>query len=531
MSQPPVRLEALRAGGADWHGMAVAPGTPLDAALARLGLPLEVRCGGRGSCGSCRVELVAGSLVARDGSTVVAPAELRACRHHLPTTGPVRIRVPVASQRVQSGSAVGAYALRAADPPAIAANEGLGIALDVGTTTVVALLIDRSTGAILERAGLDNAQAQHADDVLARIDRCSRDPAALGRLQQAVCAQTLSPLIVTLLAGREPQQVCAVSVAANTTMLHLLAGIDPSSMGVAPFTPSFLDRRSVRAQALGLPLPPATPVELLPGAAAFVGADIVAGILVTGMDLPGEPELLVDVGTNGEIVLRHAGGLLACATAAGPAFEGAGLRCGTRARPGAISHLRCREAPFAVELEHLSAAADAPCPGLCGSGCIDLLAEGRRSGLLTAMGRFAADHPAVRGDPEERQLPLADGVVCTEADIAALLQAKAAIAAGISTVLARAGLGADELAAIHLAGGFGLHLDPANAVACGLLPGCDPARIAVVGNAALAGARRALIDPSAGKRLDALAAAVEVITLNTEPGFELCYIEQMMLPG
>ena len=266
-----------------------------------------------------------------------------------------------------------------------------------------------------------------------------------------------------------------------------------------------------------------------------------AGIHATGMTYDEMPALLVDVGTNGEIVLQAGGKLLACATAAGPAFEGRGLRCGTRARDGAVGGIRMAADPWILTTEIVGGVAAGKADGICGSAYVDFLATGRQCGLLTAAGRFAdaawlALPGAARVETDgERAVRVAgpDGaaaVVVSEVDVAVLLQAKAAIAAGIETLLAAAGIRASDVGRVCLAGGFGMHLDIPHAIAMGLLPGFHASQIEVVGNTSLAGAVLAALDRSAIPEMEEIRAATVVLELNLQPGFEDCYIDNLLLP-
>ena len=298
-----------------------------------------------------------------------------------------------------------------------------------------------------------------------------------------------------------------VTVAGNTTMLHLLVGEDPTPLGIAPFTPGFIASRKVLAGDIKLVadgLAPETSIQLLPGFSAYVGADITAGVFASGMVFDERPSLLVDIGTNGEIVLQSGGQLTACATAAGPAFEGCGLRCGTRARDGAVSDIHLRLNPFALETEVIGNVPPAQVNGICGSAYVDFLAVARSCGLLSTNGRI--DLPAWEKLPEQnrfihegrRAFRLAtnngkDDLRISEVDVALLLQAKAAIGAGIEILLETAGIRAADVGRVYLAGGFGMHLNVAHAIAIGLLPGFREEQVRVVGNTALAGALLALV--------------------------------------
>jgi uncharacterized 2Fe-2S/4Fe-4S cluster protein (DUF4445 family) len=421
-----------------------------------------------------------------------------------------------------------------------------GLAVDVGTTTVVVLLVDLSTGEIANTASALNGQVRLGDNVLTRIQHCANDKAMVSRLQRAVVAMTLRPLMEQLLreTGVSAEQIASIVIAGNTTMLHLLAGVDPTSMGMAPFTPQFLEHRVLRANALPLrrradgehaPWMCDPAVHLLPGCAAYVGADVIAGVLSTGMVYQQETCLLVDVGTNGEIVLKHGDQMLGCATAAGPAFEGSGLGCGMRAGRGAISHIRLEDDLLHPQIEVIG---DVEPIGLCGTAYVDFLAQARRAGLIALNGRFtpeAISHPRVRRGEHGREYTLAtspDGkpIYISELDVSRLLQAKGAIAAGIICLLRRVGMTSADVRTLYLAGGFGFHMHVDNVIRCGLLPSFRPDQIRLVGNTSLAGAYLALLDSSALAEIKAISTKVETVELNLDPNFESCYIDQLVAP-
>lgn len=514
--------------------------------LAAHGFPLNTRCGQRGLCRGCEVVLCEGSVML-EGNRIQAPATLRACRTRL--DGPVTLGLPSRS-RIEHKPQVGEtfeIAVPCGHDPLFPTNgiRDTGFAVDIGTTTVVVLLVDLTTGETLSRAGGFNGQIRFGDNVLTRID-AARTPEAIAAMKSAIVGETLAPLMLDACqrAGRGPERIAGGSIAGNTTMLHLLIGEDPTSLGIAPFTARFLAGRRISTGELGLTvenLQADTPIQLLPGIGAYIGADITAGIYATGMVFDTEPSLLVDIGTNGEIVLQSGGGLTACATAAGPAFEGCGLRGGTRAREGAVSDLQLCLAPFAVTAETIGNIPLGKASGICGSAYIDFLASARNCGLLTPTGRFAAvaweaipaGHRCT--DDDERALRLAGtghpGEPCvSEVDVAVLLQAKAAIGAGIETLLQTAGIRANEIKHVYLAGGFGMHLNVPNAIAIGLLPEFCPDQVRVVGNTSLAGALLALIDRTTLDEMESIRERVDVIELNLAEGFEDRYIEHLMLP-
>ncbi|MCX7801206.1 MAG: ASKHA domain-containing protein [Fimbriimonadales bacterium] len=508
-------------------------GQTLSAFLRRENRPLNTRCGEKGLCDACRVE-----LLRPDGTW----ESVRACQLPLDGSRDLRVRVPQRSLLAYEPQVLEGYRVNvpvAHDP---IRGTGLGVAVDVGTTTVVVQIVDFESGQALARASMFNRQMHFGDDVLTRINLCGMDGAMLAQMQRAVAHDTIRPLVLQALeeCGRALSEVGAYAFAGNTTMLHLLAREDPSPMGVAPFTPRFLGHRVLRAEDLGLE-PRNAEAHLLPGAAAYVGADLTGGVFASGLVYDEGPSLLVDVGTNGEIVFRHGDRLLGCATAAGPAFEGSGLTNGVRAGVGAISHLRLKDGTFEPELELIEPEKFSKPLGLCGSAYVDFLAEGRRTGLLGPNGRWAPESLAAAAG---RMVPTADygpafrvaqglgrsDIVVSLPDVASLLQAKAAIAAGILTLLDRTGVEPAQVRTLYLAGGFGMHLNLENAVRCGLLPGFRPEQVQLVGNTSLAGAHLALVDSSVLAELARIGSGMEVVELNLDPLFEDRYIDQLRLP-
>ncbi len=511
--------------------------------LSRHGHPLNTRCGGRGLCGGCEVGLRAGGLRHLTSGAAVAPApgdKLRACQ--LRPDGAAEITVPARSMLKHEPSIVAEFKINvpwARDP--LDPTARFGAAVDVGTTTVALLLADLATGKVVGEASAFNAQIRFGEDVLTRIQRCDQSPAAVQQMQRAVAVETIQPLLEAACtqAGVAAADVGVMTVAANTTMQHLLAGVDPGPLGVHPFKPVFLEHRIYAPAELGLAFGGSgAKVHLLPGPAAYVGADLAAGVIATGLLYDEGPVLLVDVGTNGEIIAKVGDRLVGCATAAGPAFEGAGLTNGTRGVKGAIERIRLQGDPYAVELGVIGG--EARPIGICGSAYVDFLWEGRRRGLLQQNGRFAPDFvvragAAVQADEYGQKLQLhargASGPVwISEVDISRLLQAKAAIAAGINTLLSLLGVAAADVKTLYLAGGFGLHLSLEHAIGCGLLPGFTPAQIQVVGNTSLGGAFLALNDRSLLAEMQSACTRLESIELNLQPGFEDAYIDELMLP-
>jgi uncharacterized 2Fe-2S/4Fe-4S cluster protein (DUF4445 family) len=510
------------------------------------GVLLNTRCGRQGICDGCEVELLGGMVTDLDSGCPLtagtAPVRFRACRSQFVPAGGVAIRVPLRSLAVHAPVATAEFRIRIPFSHQPLFDGQLAASIDVGTTSVTVAVFDLADGAILATMSAPNAQSHWGQDVLSRIACCQRDPRAVAALQEAVCTKTIVPLIEQCLdeCGAGSRGLAGATVAGNAVMLHLLAGEDPTPLGRAPFETVFTCHRLLEAGAIGLAGPGLAgdrPIHLLPSASAYVGADVVAGAIATGLAYGEGPSMLLDLGTNGEIILKHGRQTLACATAAGPAFEGMGLTCGMTASRGAISRARVEAATASIETDVIGG--EAP-RGICGSAYIDLLAEGRRMGLLDCLGRFQFDDAAalrplqgyfngemtirVSGDVEQKP------IVLTEGDIAALLQAKAAVAAGALTLLARSGIDAGDVRAAFVAGAFGTQLDAEHAVDIGLLPAGFRGRVEAVGNTSLAGAYTVALDRQILDDAERYANEVEVVELNFDNLFEARFVDQLLLP-
>ncbi|HCD31414.1 MAG TPA: hypothetical protein DER01_03340 [Phycisphaerales bacterium] len=520
----------------------------LSELLRHHGMPLNTRCGERGICDGCMVELHEGALQHQDsGKRVEAnhqPILLKACEHTIvdDSKESVSIHVPRRSTTAYKPSILDSCRINVpfAHQPIckVTAQHYLGLAVDIGTTTVAMQLVDLRDGQVLGRASAFNLQMHMGDDVLTRINLCSTDSGNIKVMQHKLVIETFEPLIAELLekTGVCHQHIAVMTAAGNATMLHLLAGVDPSSMGFIPFTPQFLEHKQCDWQSVGLFWDDAwgesPALHLLPGASAYVGADLVAGLLASGLCYDDGPSLLVDVGTNGEIIFKHGDTLLGCATAAGPAFEGAGLKAGIRAGDGAVSHISITTDPIHFDMQVIG---DVDPIGLCGSAYIDLLGRGRKSGVIDARGHFDIARFAelskriCKDDGRSLSLHLGHDLYVSEAEIARILQAKAAIAAGILTLLDKAHIKASDIKRLYLAGGFGMHVDLQSAIDSGLLPGFTLDQIQLVGNTSLAGAYIGMMDRDLMAVMSAEAEKIDVLELNIEPAFEDHYLDELML--
>lgn len=492
----------------------------LSEQLESLGHGLNTRCAGRGLCKGCLLEWVPNS--AEGEVSTFRGCEVKAI-DLAPESGEVRI--PSRSLRDDSIGGVSAFELRRVSLPHPSGLPGIGLALDIGTTTIAGALWDKATGHCLATASVGNAQRAFGDDVLSRITFSLEAEDRPAKLQRSLVAGSLAPLLGELrrLAGPLAPSPASIEwsccVAGNPTMLHTLAGLSLEGFSRFPFRPAFLDAIQIPARRIGWEED--FTLQLMPGLGPFVGADIAAGALALGLGRSPGKVLLVDFGTNGEILLQHGNRFFATATAAGPAFEGGRLRCGATAASGVVSSIRY-DGGWQLKPCIPGAPMDR---GMAGAAYIDALAEGLRLGWLLPSGRIARDCPGAtteegeKGVPE-RRMPLNDHLFISEVDVAEILQAKAAIAGGIMTLLEVAGLAPDDLETVYVAGGFGYFLNPSHALAVGLLPSIPLDRVEIVGNSSLAGACLHLLSPETDSELTSLRDRTRVVELNQQPSFE-----------
>lgn len=420
-----------------------------------------------------------------------------------------------------------------------------GIAFDLGTTTVVATLLDLATGMPAAVHAMLNKQQPFGADVITRISAVMTSGGALGRLT-GLAHETLGELAdaVCRQAGVRAREVYEVAMAGNATMTHIALGIDPEPLGVAPFVMSTRLFPEVLAADLGARVHPRARAVVFPSFGAYVGGDITAGLLASGMDRDPRTRLFIDIGTNCEIVLGNRDRLLATAAPAGPAFEGAAIRCGMRAAPGAIEAVKIT--PDGVELQVIG---DGEPVGLCGSGLLDAVAVLVEGGLLDASGRFVPEQEASRLAPglegrltrigEERVFVLhwagtpgdpAGSVHLSQRDVRELQFAKAAIATGWTILLDKAGLRAEDLQQVLLAGSFGTYLSPASAIRLGLVPRLPVLRVVSAGNVAGEGAKMALLSIRERAGAIALLEEVEYVELSDRDDFNDRFVDQLAFP-
>jgi uncharacterized 2Fe-2S/4Fe-4S cluster protein (DUF4445 family) len=420
------------------------------------------------------------------------------------------------------------------------------IAFDLGTTTVVATLLDVETGTPVAVRSMLNRQQPFGADVISRISAVMLDPSALARMQADAAAtlQTLAEEVCSQ-GGVPLDSVYEVSLAGNATMTQLVLGIDPEPVGVAPFVMAASVYPELRASSLGLALHPRARANVFPALGAYVGGDIVAGLLATGMTRDRRLRLFVDVGTNCEIALGSADRVVCTAAPAGPAFEGASIACGMRAADGAIEVVRLT--PEDVELGVIG---DAAPVGLCGSGLVDAVAELVRVGLLDSSGRFVAEDDAamlapglaarlVTRESQERVFALhwagqpgdlEQAVFLSQRDVRELQFAKAAIATGWRILLEELKVESSEIQQVLLAGSFGSYLSPASAIRIGLVPPLARTRIVAAGNVAGEGAKMALLSIQERHAASAMLESVEYVELSDREDFNDRFVDELAFP-
>lgn len=408
-----------------------------------------------------------------------------------------------------------------------------GLAADIGTTTVVAYLVDLATGTVVAHTAGLNPQAAFGGDLMSRIAFAQEGAGNVRQLHTRII-QMLNGQIDEVCARAEVgrDRIYKAVIVGNTVMHHLFLGIDPTHVGQAPYAPSV--RRSVRVAAseVGLRLSAPTPVFLLPIVAGFVGADALAMVLSTRLYESAETRIAVDIGTNGEMVIAAPGGLLACSAPAGPALEGAQLQCGMRAAAGAIDQVRIDD-----DVHYHVIGSVAP-QGICGSAILDVLAGLLDVGVLDASGRLHPEAPASAPEAVRRRVVTQpDGltafvlasaaesaggrdIVLTQADIRQVQLAKGAIRSGIAMLQRLTATPDDGLAGLMLAGGFGNYLNVQSAIRVGLIPRLPAERVSYVGNAAGLGAQLALVSETERRRADELAGRIQHVSLATHPEFQ-----------
>ena len=584
----------------------VPPGTTLFSAAHWIGLPIDSTCGGRGTCGKCKVQVLEGGAeITTADRKQLRPIELEAgwrlsCQAKVyqdtTVTVPELLRVPKAAtmgvnrlvlldpnvrkvfvelsepsledqrsdlERLRDALTAEGFDMKAdlrvlrrlpvvlrdagftvtavlggdaliAVEPGDTREESYGVAVDLGTTTVVGTLMNLKTGMAEAARSTLNGQAPFGADVISRISHGMQGDEAKAELRDAV-RRTINTILSELYesAGVSRDRVYEMVIVGNATMLHLMLGIDATPISMMPFTPAFTDPLYLPALDVGIDIHPAGYVQTLPVIGAYVGADIVAGIMATGLAREDKMRVFVDVGTNGEIVLGSVKRVLCTAAPAGPAFEGSQIRCGMRATEGAIEGVTLTDH---VELQVIGG--DIVPRGICGSGLVDTVAQLRLAGLLDVGGKMRSreevpEHPlsdrliTVEG---VRAFLLGENVYLTQRDVRELQFGKGSIATGIKVLMDVMGVSATDLDEVLLGGSFGSYLNPESAKIIGLVPAVDVDRILSVGNTAGEGAKMALLSFRERQVAFELPDKVEYVELSGRSDFNDSFVSVLQFP-
>ena len=461
-------------------------GANLLEVLRTAGFGPDAPCGGKGTCGKCKV-LVNGKEKLACKTVIEEDMEVT-----LPENGKAEILAKGITARVRADG-----------------NDRYALAFDLGTTTVVAYLMDGMTGEVLSRCSCVNPQTRYGADVISRIQYAMDGGAdELAETVRKALAELTEQ--AAKMAGICAKEITVVSIVGNTAMHHLLLGIDPKPLTVPPYMPSVRDAMEMKADFL--PVAEEAVLRILPNIAGFVGADTVGCLVATRFDALKELTLMIDIGTNGEMVLGNRDGFLACSTAAGPAFEGAKISCGMRGAEGAVDHVKLEGNTVTY-----SVIGGGKAVGLCGSGLLDLVAV-----LL------ANEDIGESGRMEETYTLPGSSVSLTQKDVREVQLAKAAIRAGIELMCQKRGVKTEDIQKVYLAGAFGSFMDPASACAIGMIPPCLQDRIESIGNAAGEGAKLCAVSREEFDYSKRLAEKAEFLELASMEDFNDCYVDCLM---
>lgn len=465
----------------------VQEGTTLLQAQIEAGLAPDAPCGGKGTCGKCKA--------IADGQEILS-CQTRIHRDmtvHIPTTQTLHI--------LEKGLSVHTNPDK---------KDPYVLAFDIGTTTVVSYLLDGCTNTLLAQASTMNPQTAYGADVISRIQYAMKDASSLQNAILSALAQLI--LDVTSQAHITPADIGIIAVAGNTAMHHLTLGIDTGSLAVLPYMPKVFDALEIPASEL-LPACTNATLRILPNIAGFVGGDTVGCMLAVRFNQLEDITLMIDIGTNGEMVLGNKERQIACSTAAGPAFEGAKISCGMRGTSGAIDHVWLEDTSI-----HHHVIGDTDAIGLCGSGLLDLTAVLLKLGIIDESGHMNENEYTIPGTQ----------VTLTQKDVREVQLAKAAIRAGIELLASTLNISVTDIKKVLLAGAFGNYLSPASACRIGMIPPCLLDCIVPIGNAAGEGARLCALSRDEFTYSQALASGTEFLELATLPQFQDCYVDALM---
>ena len=516
------------------HGRKVhtTAGTRLLEALVDHCIFLRSDCGGRGTCGKCRVD-----VVMPNGGV----AEKEAC--NWPVTENIAIRIPASSllsaHIIEKAPIVlpASFVAQGKAPPGGAL---IGVGIDLGTTTIAIYLCDMAGSKVLSSVAVKNPQALYGDDVMSRIGAIGESGEKLDRLQGLV-VKAIAWGVGDLLAhcSLKNEELTRMVAVGNPAMIQILLGVNPWSLGISPYQPAFYGSQQIAAAELGLPYPAAT-LFTLPQVSGFIGGDILAAALATELEEEEPGTLLIDLGTNGELLLKGRDSYFATSCATGPAFEGAAISCGMQAIPGAIDRVEIDDKALRSKYFLIDRNGETRKPsGLCGSGVISAVAAMLRVGIVGTNGMLTVPAAVLgkEGDNSgSRKYVIAEAahtsngkaIAVTQKDIRSVQLGKAALVTGIEFLLKAAGM--TQPTKIIVAGAFGSYVEKNDMLALGMVPDIDPCRIHIAGNSAGAGAVMALCDTGYIDKARRLAARTEVLELAVNIDFQQAFVRQLSFP-
>ncbi len=415
----------------------------------------------------------------------------------------------------------------------------VGCAIDIGTTTVTMVLVDLQSGKLLAKGSSGNGQIRYGADVINRIIEQSR-PGGKKKLQDAIVKETLNPIIGSLCksAGINARSILRLTVGANTTMNHLLVGVDSDPVRMDPYIPSFFGWEGLTAGDLKLPANPLAPVVIAPNIGSYVGGDITAGTLSARIWDKDEMSLFIDLGTNGELVFGNRDFLMSCACSAGPAFEGGDISCGMRATDGAVEACTIDKETMEPTLSIIGDQGQR-CVGICGSGIIDIISELFRCGIINAKGLFVREGSRVARDAHgmgryilaaATESETGREVSINEVDIDNFIRAKGAIFSAIDTLLKSVDMTVDMIEKVYVAGGIGSGINMSNAVNIGMFPDVELEKFQYIGNSSLTGAYAMVISDQAIEKCHEVGANMTYLELSTYPGYMDSFVAACFLP-
>ncbi len=513
-------------------------GQSLMAALIHAGVFVDNPCNGKGTCGKCKVRICAGVVEepCETEKRFLSPRELEtgirlSCLVYPKNNLVIEMLQEENAHKILTSGMMPSFKYK----PSISAlfgegeNGFYGIAVDIGTTTVVAALVDLKTGEELETASMINPQKQYGLDVLTRITYAMENPDTASNELQRVIVEGLNQLVDQLVEKENvsKKHLHEIVISGNTTMLHMLLGVDSTVIGKAPYTPNFIESQRVNACEIGLNVEENTILYCLPSVSAYIGSDIVAGVYACGLHRKTRTTLFIDIGTNGEIALAHNGQLMSCSCAAGPALEGMNISAGMRAQVGAIEEITIGENGINTKV-----IGDVAGKGLCGSGILAAMRELIKTGIVTKKGAMIKLENMEEGDYRRKYIQVngkkrafelsghPNSIVVTQSDVRQVQLAKGALLSGFYALLNEAGITMAHLDEVIVAGQFGAHLSADSLVGTGILPEAVRDKLTYIGNASKTGAYMALMSTDVRQDIEVLAKDMAYIELGAVEGYE-----------